>query len=148
MAIPDLDDDGLLPAGLHDCSFEELRERFGRFRSSDHRERLAEALRAYLAELRAAGVAAYVVVDGSFVTAKEKPGDIDLFLALRADLDLAADLLPRDYNAISKRSVRRRYPFDLLVAPEGSDACQHQIEFFEQVKGRPDLRKGLLRIVP
>jgi hypothetical protein len=31
MPIPPLDEDGLLPEGIHECSLEEIRARFGSF---------------------------------------------------------------------------------------------------------------------
>lgn len=77
MAIPVLDDDGYLPEGIHDCSFEEILERFGRFQASDRRPRLAEKRRELWAEIVACGLVAEVLVNGSFTTAKNNPGDID-----------------------------------------------------------------------
>ena len=47
-----------------------------------------------------------------------------------------------------KRRVRTSYPFDLLVAPERSEAYEKYIELFSKVTGSPDLRKGLLRVTP
>jgi len=40
MPIPALNADGLLPAGVFDCTLPEVRVRFGAFRGSDHRARL------------------------------------------------------------------------------------------------------------
>jgi hypothetical protein len=148
MAIPDLDAEGLLPEGLHDCTLDEVEERFGQFQRSDRRVRLVAELRKYCAELKDVGIARFIVVDGSFVTAKEEPGDIDILLAVRADADLSQDLRPFEYRAVSKRKVKQRYPFDLLVAPEATEAYEKQLAFFSQVKERPGLRKGLLRVTP
>lgn len=148
MPIPDFDDEGLLPEGLHLCTLDEVLERFGQFNVSDRRVALGAQLRRYCEHLRAISFRTFLVVDGSFVTATEEPGDVDLLLVVGADADLAPDLLPQDYNAISKRQVRRHYEFDLLVAPEKSDAYQRHLEFFMQVKGRPERRKGLLKVVP
>jgi hypothetical protein len=99
MAIPDLDAEGLLPEGLHDCTLDEVEERFGQFQRSDRRVRLVAELRKYCAELKDVGIARFIVVDGSFVTAKEEPGDIDILLAVRADADLSQDLRPFEYRA-------------------------------------------------
>lgn len=71
--IPPFDDDGNLPPGLFEASWEEFVERFGR---NSHRRRLLQGLRAALHSLRAAGCKrAYL--DGSFVTAEEFPKDFD-----------------------------------------------------------------------
>jgi hypothetical protein len=146
--IPDLTVAGLLPEGLYDCTMDEVDERFGRFNKSDRRIELVRQLRSYCSELKGISIAGFIVVDGSFVTNKDEPGDIDILLALRPGTDLSKDLAPFEYNAISKRRVSRKYPFDLLVAPEGSEAYEKHLDFFSQVKGRPGLRKGLLKVTP
>jgi hypothetical protein len=73
VVIPDLDSNGLLPPGIHQATWKEFVERFGR---TAHRIRLLTGLRAALEALRSAGCEA-VYLNGSFVTAKEVPGDFD-----------------------------------------------------------------------
>jgi hypothetical protein len=69
----DFDSDGNLPAGVHEFTWEELVVRFG---WNDRRKYLLGGLKRALDALKAAGcVRAYI--DGSFVTAKEEPGDFD-----------------------------------------------------------------------
>ncbi|HEV8633657.1 MAG TPA: hypothetical protein VG370_05360 [Chloroflexota bacterium] len=64
---------GLLPPGVHEATWEELVARFG---GTPHRLVLLAGLKAALDALRAAGCRrAYV--NGSFVTAKQMPGDFD-----------------------------------------------------------------------
>ena len=148
MAIPDLDQDGFLPDGIHDCSLGELEDRFGRFQRSDCRSALCAKLVEYLGEVRSTGMASFVIVDGSFVTDKPEPNDIDLVLVLSAAHDLATNFRPFEYNALSRRMVRKRYGFDVLVARAGSSELAEYIEFFQQVRGERDRRKGLLKVVP
>ena len=148
MPIPELDDRGLLPDGVHHCSLGEIRERFGRFQSTDRRCRLFEKLEAFAGEARSSGVVVWLVVDGSFVTGKPDPGDIDLVVVLAADHDFVQDLRPVAYNVVSKRRVQRRHGFDILVAAEGTPELQRYIEFFQEVKQQPGIRKGILRVVP
>lgn len=149
--IPDLDD-GVLPEGVHSCTTEEVEQAFGSFTRSDCRQRLTQTLRRYIEDARKARIAVAVVVDGSYITAKSEPGDIDLLLALRPDLDLSMELLPMEYNVQSKRMVRRLYGFDVLSAIDGSDAYLKQVDFFSRVRlDDPEQRtsrsrKGLLRI--
>lgn len=149
--IPNLQD-GVLPEGVHDCTIDEVEKAFGQFRRTDRRPHLTEKLRRYIESVRQSGLAAAVLVDGSYVTAKDEPGDIDLVLVLRSDFDLQAELRPTEYNIQSKRVVRRLYGFDVLVAREGSEACKEWVEFFSRVKLQDpeqqtsQRRKGLLRI--
>src|SRR5262245_46538530 len=69
----DFDPNGNLPPGIHECTWEEFTARFG---WNACRQRLLRGLKAALDALKAAGCRR-VYVDGSFVTAKEEPGDFD-----------------------------------------------------------------------
>ena len=72
--IPALDPKtGLLPPGIHDASWSDVVDRYG---ASPRRQFLLAGLAAGLAALQRAGCRR-VYLDGSFVTAKENPGDFD-----------------------------------------------------------------------
>lgn len=71
--LPDFDENGKLPRGVHEASWGEFVERFG---NTEHRHRLLQGLKEALQALRAAGCKR-VYIDGSFVTAKEVPNDWD-----------------------------------------------------------------------
>lgn len=149
--IPDLND-GVLPLGIHACTFEELRAKFGRFSRTDQRIRLTETLQKYIDEARKSGIARAVVVDGSYITRKPEPADIDLILVLRADFNLAQELRPFEYNLQSRRTVRRLYGFDVRAAIDGSETYSFYISEFSKVRlDDPEqtdnqTHKGLLRI--
>jgi hypothetical protein len=146
MPIPAFTADGLLPAGVHDCTLEEVGQRFGAFKRTDARCRLFERLEAFVTDLRASGLVVAIIVNGSFVTDKDAPGDIDLILVTVSQARFPSVLRPMEYNALSKRHVRRKYGFDILLGQEGQIEIDDQIEFFSQVREQPDIRKGLLRI--
>jgi uncharacterized protein DUF6932 len=146
MAIPALDQDGFLPLGIHDCTLEEIRARFGSFQMTDRRPNLFAKLEAYVSEARASRLLQTMLVNGSFVTAKPDPNDVDLILVLAADHDFSSDLTPAAYNIVSKRMVHRRFGFDLLVAREGSLEYGRWSEFFQQVRLEPGRKKGILRL--
>jgi hypothetical protein len=73
MPIPELNEDGVLPVGIYDCTLEEIGERFGRFRTTDRRVRLYERLRELVDEEQKAGLAIELIVEGSFATDKANP---------------------------------------------------------------------------
>jgi hypothetical protein len=148
MPIPEMDQAGFLPEGVHEATIEEVRERFGRFQRTDRRPVLFAKLALFLAEVRASGLVEAVILDGSFVTPKDEPSDIDLILVLRPDHDDRAELRPFEYNAISRRMVRRRFRFDVVSARAGSDEYEQSVSFFQLVKGRSDLRKGVIKVIP
>jgi hypothetical protein len=72
--IPQFTADGLLPEGAHPATLEEMIERFG---GNERRRQLLTGLGEALRLLRAAGCCR-VYINGSFVTAKERPNDIDV----------------------------------------------------------------------
>lgn len=146
MPIPDLNDAGLLPEGIHDCTLAEIGARFGRFQSSDRRVRLFGQLRVLVDEERRAGVAVALIVDGSFVTGKPEPGDIDLVIVLPEGYNFAAELPPFIYQAVSKAGLQRRYRFDVFIVDEHSLEYQRRVDFFQQVRDEPARRKGILRV--
>lgn len=146
MAIPGLDENGLLPPGVHDCAMEEVRKRFGSFQTTDRRCHLYEELQSYIADVRSTGLAIAIIIDGSFVTSKPDPGDIDLILVLPRDWKAETEMRPFEYRVLSKRRVRRYYGFDMVAAQENSIAYEEALKFFQQVRGRSDCRKGVLRI--
>lgn len=77
--IPELNEHGLLPEGIHDCSVPEMTTRFG---WNEHRKSLMHSFGAFL-EAEMHEVFNYpVYADGSFVTDKEHPEDIDVALDL------------------------------------------------------------------
>lgn len=146
MPIPSLDASGFLPVGIYDCELDEVKARFGVFQGSSRRPELFARLAEYMADAKASGIVVSVVIDGSFVTGKREPNDIDLILELTAAHDFSADLNPTEYNVVSKRAVHRRFGFDLLVARAGSSEYLRWTEFFQQVRLEPGRRKDILRV--
>src|SRR5208337_2046684 len=120
MPIPDFTDDGILPNNIHDCSFEELAVVFGRFQSTDCRITLTQKLKEYIQELRQSGIGKELIVDGSYVTRKDDPGDIDLILVLAKEFDYSSPINPFEYNLASNRVLKRKYGFDVFVERKGT----------------------------
>ena len=147
MPIPALSADGLLPEGVHDCTLDEIREQFGSFQQSDRRCRLFERLESFVRAAKSSGLVVAVIVDGSFVTDKDEPSDIDLVAVLHADHDYSAALRPMEYNVVVSGPIRRIFRIDALVAREGSQNLQDAVDWFIQVRKRPGICKGLLRVV-
>jgi len=89
--IPEFNDDGYLPPGIHQARLDEVAARFGQ--SSDLRQVQMESL-LWCAELaRRAGIDR-IIVNGSFVTDKLEPNGVDCVLLVgpRAPHDLDAEL--------------------------------------------------------
>jgi hypothetical protein len=73
--LPPFDDFGNLPPGIHVCSVAEFAARFGR--GSDEREAEMSELLRFIEAARRAGVRR-LLVNGSFVTGKLSPNDVDI----------------------------------------------------------------------
>ena len=147
MPIPEFNEHGLLPPGIHDCTMQEAQQRFARFQRSDRRARLFVRFEDYMREVRMAGIANFVILDGSFVTADAEPNDIDLVLVLPKNHDFEAELSIVDYNIVNQRRVRREFGLDVVVVSEMCEDYDETTAFFARVRDYPLLTKGLLRIV-
>ena len=105
-----------------------------------------------LKEAGSLGVATAVIIDGSYVTIKEKPSDIDMIVILRQNVARKQELMPAEYNAESRRMVKRQYGFDVLAAGPDSLRYADRLKFFLRVRPNdPEMRtnrktKGVLRI--
>lgn len=141
-----LTDKGVLPPGIHDASLEEIRAAFGQFLETDRRPRLFKRLEQLVAQLKPLGFIRHLIVNGSFVSSKTGPEDIDLILAINPDILHKREWAPAEYNALSSRRLRRQFQFDVLVAPVGGEAYSQYLGLFSRIKGNPGGQKGLVRL--
>jgi len=79
LMIPEFNEDGYLPPGIHPASLEEIAARFGQ--ESELRQIQLQSLRWLVDLARRAGVQR-LVVNGSFVTDKLEPNDVDCVLLI------------------------------------------------------------------
>jgi hypothetical protein len=87
-----------------------------------------------------------ILIDGSFVTAKPEPDDVDVVIRLeQAHEDLIAK---QDVKALElERIFESREPKEAFAAYY-EDRWEDWIKFFSKVKGSTTLRKGLVEIKP
>lgn len=133
--------DGYLPEGVYVCSEAEVLFRFGS--SSRRRRRLVLRLRRWIELGRQVG-ARRLLVDGSFVTAKEEPHDIDSVIFLPEDFtrQLERELTP----ALElEETLLTRRPEELFAAEDETD-WQEWVAFFSQTREADRRRKGLVEI--
>lgn len=139
--------EGLLPPGIFDCALPEIRARFGGFHFSDQRPRLYGRLEELIVATRSSSLFAALLIDGSFVTAKPQPNDIDILAVLRPGHNFERDLSMSEYALVSRTLLRRRFGFDVIVAEQESLLYMTYVEFFGRVRESPAVRKGLLRLL-
>lgn len=139
--IPAFDAGGNLPPGIHRAGWDEIVTRFA---INSRRRQLADGLLEALRSLKHAGCRA-VYLDGSFVTAKELPGDFDACWEI-AGVD--ADRLDRELLDFSNRRAaqKARYGGELFPAETAADpAGTTFLDYFQHDRdtGQP---KGIVAI--
>ncbi|MGH3114465.1 MAG: DUF6932 family protein [Gaiellaceae bacterium] len=120
MTIPPFGEGGNLPPGIHEATWEEIIARVG---GTAWRRELLAGLQAALENLREAGCRR-VYIDGSFVTAKEEPGDFDACWEIAGvDADLLDPVLLDFSNARAAQKERFRgelFPAEASADPYGT----------------------------
>jgi len=103
-------------------------------------------LEALLVAMGQSGLFEATLIDGSFVTGKAAPNDIDLVAVLPPDHSFEQELSMSQYSLVSRPLLRRRFGFDVILARRNSALYDSYVEFFSRVREETHLRKGLLRL--
>ncbi|MDQ3131609.1 MAG: hypothetical protein M3Q99_12720 [Acidobacteriota bacterium] len=142
--LPNYDENEFLPEGVWDCSLEELQTCFAAFRRSDRRLKFFAELEKFLAEIIKTNWVKEIIIDGSFVTEKEEPNDIDIILALhKSTANIETPFWIE--NTLDRTRLAKKYKFDVMVVLDQSRKYQVNLDFFQQVR-QSDLRKGVVRL--
>jgi hypothetical protein len=139
--IPTLRPDGYLPEGVHVCSEADVIFRFGS--SSRQRRRLALRLRRWIELGRQVG-AKRLLVDGSFVTAKEEPHDVDTVILLPQDFTQQLEQEHPPALELEEMLLTRR-PEEIFAAEDETD-WNEWISFFSLTRESDRRCKGLVEI--
>ena len=139
--IPAFRADGYLPEGLYRADEADVTFRFGS--TTSRRRRLVLRLRRWLTLARQVGVRRFLL-DGSFITAKPGPDDIDAVVLLPEDF---ASLVQREDDAAMdlEQMLLTRRPEELFAAEDDSD-WDEWVEFFSRTREADGRRKGLVEI--
>jgi uncharacterized protein DUF6932 len=139
--IPEFDDNGNLPPGVHAATWTEITQRYA---TTPRRRELLAGLERALHSLRDAGCrTAYL--DGSFVTTKEAPGDFDACWEVLGVTAAALDPVLLDFSA--RRAAQKAkyggelFPADLAAEPAGT----RFLEYFQRDRDTAEA-KGIIAI--
>jgi hypothetical protein len=139
--IPDFRDDGYLPEGLHLATEAEVTFRFGS--DTSRRKRLALRLRRWI-DLARAVSARRLFVDGSFVTSKPEPNDVDAVIWLPDDF--VSRVSNGNFEAIELETMLlTRRPEEIFAAEDRRD-WDDWLEFFSRTREPDGRRKGVVEI--
>lgn len=86
MAIPALTAEGWLPPGVHMCTLPEVGAAFTAGGNPSRRGRLVGVLGEHLDSATVRRYVEHVIIDGSFVSTKVEPGDVDIVLGVRSGM--------------------------------------------------------------
>jgi hypothetical protein len=140
MPIPAFRDDGYLPDGLYQASEQEVIARFGQ--STPRRIYLAGRVRSWLDLARAVGARRFVI-DGSFITDKAEPGDVDAVVWLPDDW--AEQVRMGKPEALELWEMLRTRQPEELFAVRRAGPWQAWVDFFGAIRHSAG-RKGVVEI--
>ena len=139
---------GNLPPGIHTASWGDVVTEFG---GTAHRRNLLDGLRAVLLALKQAGCRR-VYIDGSFVTAKEHPGDFDGCWELEwegegVDIDELEKIAPTLLDFKDQRKAQKdAYGGEMFPARAGADPSGTAFIDFFQIDKNTQEPKGIISI--
>lgn len=139
MAIPALNDNGELVEGEHEATLNEVEAVYGL--SSARRELLMRDLRKAADNLQQAGVKK-IWIDGSFVTGKEEPNDIDGCWEYNDAIDLTV-IDPVFLGRDARDKTKAKYGLDFFVAQDVEAGSDKPFPKFFQIN-RDGEAKGII----
>jgi hypothetical protein len=133
---------GNLPQGVHETTWKKFCKRFGH---TPHRISLITGLASALKDLSVADCRR-VYINGSFVTAKEVPGDYDLCWSIDGVIPEKLNQALLDFSSKGRVLMKEKYKGDLFPAeiPEGTSGKLF-LDFFQtdKITGEP---KGIISL--
>jgi hypothetical protein len=148
MPVPDFTESGILPAGIHDCTIQEAQQLLS---SNDHRAKIWTGFQGFLNWAGQFPNLGAIYIDGSYVTDKPLPNDVDVVLDITTCVDAEQALWVQawsDHHVYVKQQFM--VDFYTFVVGEGNDFSA----FFQYVRVEealqrgisPATRKGILRV--
>ena len=142
--IPEFDENGNLPPGIHWAEWEEFQEKFA---TNLTRQRMINGLELAMTQLQEAGCRT-IYIDGSFVTSKPRPGDFDVCWEDNGvDINYLESIAPTLHNfALRRAEQKSKYKGEIFPANHpANETGTAYIDFF-QFDTRTNTRKGIIAI--
>ncbi|MGD9552237.1 MAG: hypothetical protein AB7V60_03910 [Candidatus Caldatribacteriota bacterium] len=137
--IPDFNKQGNLPAGIYKASINDIEKRFGlnskkRILLFKNFHNFLELIMPFKTSIKR------IILNGSFVTAKENPGDIDCIILIKNNTRFTPELVDKLVN------TKKLYNIHLFIFEERNiSRYENLLNFFSKNK---DLKpKGLLEVL-
>ena len=144
--IPDFDNNNTLPPGIHTATWQEFCDRYG---YTKHRRELLAGLEKGMNHLREANCSC-VWIDGSFISAKHRPGDFDVcWDEDGVNMSFLKTMYPALLDFSNERKRQKgiyRGEFFLSTELEAYKPKRTFLEFFQQ-DDRERIKKGIIKIM-
>lgn len=153
MAIPNFIDNYHLPPEIIECTFEEVEEKFASINPT--RKRKWEQCKGLLGRLIDLGLKPEkILINGSFVTGREQPGDVDFAALILPDTVRAASANVSDQHDLeaikqfkkksNESNIRNMFGAHLLIADSEANLDGYANLFMKGMNGKlrePDPKK-------
>lgn len=139
--IPEFDDRGFLPPGVHKAEWQEFRQRFA---ITAHRRQLADRMVLLIAHLKSVSCRS-LFVDGSYVTDKQRPNDYDACWDVYGVKIEELDPVLTDFTDAGKQRMEDKYGGDIrpdMFSPTETDGTY--LDFFQM--DRNGRAKGIIHL--
>lgn len=142
--IPEFDENGHLPPGIHEATFDEIIKRFSLPKSRTRRSR-TKSLQAFYSFIRP--YAKEIYIDGSYTTRKSAPNDVDIVVFLRDGFSLTNKFRQRLLKFLSKKTH-----LQIIISVPGDkdseDRAKWHVAYFQQNDRdfNPPVNKGIIRV--
>lgn len=143
MALPPFREDGWLPVGHHPATWEEIANRFGGEPSS-RRAFLTGKLLELCDSLRSYGVTGFLLLNGSYISAKQEPGDFDILLVGPEDIQTMKDGEPGLGLLLDAEIAEKVGGYSLFYIPSNSPALETLSQLWDLSK--EGVSKGVIRV--
>lgn len=140
--IPEFNEDGNLPPGIHFATWDEFTDRFGQ---GTQRDFLMRGLKKAVSNLRIAGCKR-IFIDGSFTTSKSIPNDYDACWEISGVNPTIVDPVLIDFSDPNRLLQKQLYRGDIFPARQIESSCGRVfLEFFQIDKSNGNA-KGIIAI--
>ena len=143
MPIPPFREDGWLPVGHHEATWEEIIDRFGGSPDS-RRGVLTKKLLELREQLRSRGIVGFLLLNGSYISEKPEPADFDVLLVGPPDIQVRKDSDPELALLLDAEHAEKVGGFSLFYFPRDSPALETLSTFWDLSK--EGIAKGIIRV--
>jgi hypothetical protein len=152
VALPPLTKKGVLPPGIHECTFDEVKAAFAGLPPQPGRLNLWKSFISYVEAIRPLGLVISVYINGGFTTNGNRANDIDVVLELPPPTPAARTMANRrEFNG---PYVHQTYKVHIFPLSLGMPANADMRQYFQQPNPKyaalhglkPTDRKGLAKV--